>query len=54
MKQLIATLAITAALLAFHSAAWANCTTNTVFQGGRAIVCSTCCVSGSCTTVCSP
>ena len=31
-----------------------GCNTNTIFQGGRAIVCTTCCVAGNCNTVCSP
>lgn len=34
------------------SAAYATCTTHTIFQGGRMVTCTTCCVGGHCTTTC--
>jgi hypothetical protein len=34
------------------SAAYAACVTNTTFSGGRMVVCTICCYSGSCTTTC--
>jgi hypothetical protein len=34
------------------SAAYASCVTNTVFQGGKMVVCTTCCYGGNCTTTC--
>lgn len=53
MRRLVAALAITAALLAFHSAAYAQCVTNGFMDGLRYRVCTTCCYSGVCNTVCS-
>lgn len=43
---LAASLALTA------TAAYATCTTHTIFQGGRMVTCSTCCVGNNCTTTC--
>lgn len=54
MRRLIAALAITAALLAFNSAAYAACSfQNITTPDGRIIMCSTCCLPGGfCNTVC--
>lgn len=43
---------ITAGLLV-ASAAYAACTTHTIFTAdGRMVICTTCCTGGSCTTNC--
>jgi hypothetical protein len=48
MKALIAAL-----LLAIASAAYAACTTHTIFTSdGRMVMCTTCCYGGNCTTNC--
>lgn len=52
MKQLMAAFTIALGLLAFHGAAWAECTTHTYMGGGRTVVCTTCCLGGMCTTTC--
>ena len=33
-------------------AVYASCVTNTVFSGGRMVMCTTCCYYGNCTTNC--
>jgi len=54
MRKLIAAVAITAALLAYHTAAYAECTTVMTTVGSRTIICSVCCTPGAtCTQVCS-
>lgn len=40
-------------LVAFTSAVWANCTTNTIFVNGKTMFCTVCCYFGNCTTTCS-
>lgn len=48
MKHLIA-----AALgLAFAVAAYAACTTTTIYSGGKMITCTTCCYGPNCTVNC--
>lgn len=47
-KRLMAALALATAA----TAAWAQCTTHTIFQGGRTVICTTCCHYGNCTTTC--
>lgn len=37
----------------FATAVYANCVTNTIMQGGRMVICTTCCYgSNNCTTTC--
>lgn len=50
MRQLILALAL---LIAGTSAAYALCTTNTIYgPNGRVTMCTTCCYGTSCTTTC--
>ena len=50
MKRIL--IAITLALAA--SAAYAACTTHTIFgPNGQATICTTCCAGSNCTTTCS-
>ena len=37
----------------FATAAYASCVTNSYMSGGRVVVCTTCCVGGSCNTICN-
>ena len=39
-------------MLLVASMAYASCTTNTVYIAGKMTVCTTCCSSGSCNTIC--
>lgn len=39
-------------MLLIASMAYASCATNTVFLGGKLVVCTTCCSSGNCNTIC--
>jgi hypothetical protein len=39
-------------MLLIASMAYASCTTNSVFVGGKLTVCTTCCTSGNCNTTC--
>lgn len=34
------------------TAAYAACTTSTVYSGGRMVTCTTCCYGGNCVTNC--
>ena len=43
---------IAAALALTASAAYAYCSTHTIFSGGRVLTCTTCCYGGNCTTTC--
>lgn len=45
-------LAIAAALTAFCTAAWASCTTYTIYRDGRTVMCTQCCYGGHCTVTC--
>ena len=49
MRKIITALA----LAAWATAAWAACTTHTYTQGGRTIICTTCCNNGNCNTFCT-
>ncbi len=48
MTRIVAALVLATAA----SAAYATCTTHTIFQGGRMVTCTTCCFGGHCTTNC--
>jgi hypothetical protein len=43
---------VAAALALTATAAYATCTTHTFMQGGRMVICTTCCSFGHCTTNC--
>lgn len=49
MKKLIAGIIIAVAPIA----AYAACTTQTYFINGKVIMCTTCCYSGNCNTICT-
>jgi hypothetical protein len=53
MKAILLCIAIVWGLVSLTEPALASCTTNTVFlPDGRAVICTSCCVSGNCTTTC--
>jgi hypothetical protein len=43
---------VATALALTATAAYATCTTHTIFQNGRITVCQVCCYGGHCTTTC--
>ena len=51
MKKIILTIAM---LAMFASAAYAACTTTTIFIPGQVpVICTTCCYAGNCTVTCN-
>jgi hypothetical protein len=52
MKRWFFIAALIVSLLAQAAPALASCTTNTIYSGGRMVMCTTCCFGSQCTTNC--